>query len=163
MDFNISALKKRNEIIQQLTGIKTTNISISGRAGMGSSVSGALGLTYDYYGNLAFQLNVNGGGGTPGLGWSGALLWTEAASYKDLEGYGGVVGGSFSPGLNIGYDQIFISNNTGSIISLGPGINLPFTAFLEAHGEAGNTWTIWKINLYDFFEDLKFKDTQECN
>lgn len=69
----------------------------------------------------------------------------------------------FAPGLSIGYDQIFISNNTGSIISLGPGINLPFTAFLEAHGEAGNTWTIEKINLYDFFEDLKFQDTQQCN
>ena len=163
MDFNISALKKRNEIIQQLTGIKTTNISISGRAGMGASVSGAIGLTYDYYGNLALQLNINGGGGTPGLGFGGALLWTEAASYKDLEGWGGVVGGSFAPGLSIGYDQIFISNNTGSIISLGPGINLPFTAFLEAHGEAGNTWTIEKINLYDFFEDLKFQDTQQCN
>lgn len=147
MDFNISALKKRNEIIQQLTGIKTTNISISGRAGMGASVSGAIGLTYDYYGNLALQLNINGGGGTPGLGLGGALLWTKAASYKDLEGWGGVVGGAFAPGLNIGYDQIFI---TGGLIGIGICVlnAISSTSALQPHQSENEA-------LIKFMEDLE--------
>ena len=163
IDLNISGMKKYNEIIQKFTGIQTRNISLSGRGAMGVSVSGSFGLTYDPSGNLALQLNVNGGGGLPGLGLGGSLILTEAASYKDLEGWGSVIGASFAPGFSLGYDQLFISNAMGSIISLGPGINLPFTAFMEAHGETGYTWTLYKVNLFEMFENMKFKNTSTCS
>ena len=162
IDTNISTLKKCSETYEQLTGVKTWNISYSRRAAMGLSISEGYGLTFDSMGNIAVQTNINIGAGLPGVGAGISFLYTGAQSYKDLEGWGALIGGSFSPGLSIGLDKLFMDKNTATILGFGPAINLPFTGFLEMHGEIGYTVTPLKWNIYDILESLKFKDTKKC-
>ena len=51
----------------------------------------------------------------------------------------------------------------GHSVSVGKGVNLPWTAFLEAHGEISYTVTLRQFNVYDILESLKFDDVSDCN
>ena len=151
------------EVGEEVTGIKTSNISLSGRVALGGSVSGGIGVTSDNSGNIAFQMTVAGGGGFAGIGGGLSYMFTDAPSYENLEGLGGVTGGSFALGIDLGYDSIFMDSYVGHSVSVGKGVNLPWTAFLEAHGEISYTVTLHQFNVYDILESLKFDDVSDCN
>lgn len=150
------------EVREEVFGVKTNNISLSGRAALGGSISGSIGVTNDYSGNIAFQMTIAGGGGIPGIGIGFSNMFTDAPSYENLEGWSGVTGGSFSPGIDLGYDLIFMDSYVGHSASVGVGVNLPWTAFCEMHGEASYTVTLFHFNVYDVLEFLKFDDVSDC-
>ena len=63
----------------------------------------------------------------------------------------------------VGYDYVVMPNDyVASTFSASVGSNLPTFGCFENHGLYGNTRTTLKVNVYDFLENLKFKDMDEC-
>jgi membrane-associated protease RseP (regulator of RpoE activity) len=162
IDLMISLGKSELELMTKLTGANTINLSASGRAAMGVSVSGAIGFTVDSTGNIAFQGNVSAGGGIPSVGAGLSLMLSDTLSYENLEGWGAIIGGSWGEGVSAGYDLIFMDGEVGHTFSIGSAINLPFTGFLELHGETGYTITFVSWNPFSILENLKFKNINKC-
>ena len=63
----------------------------------------------------------------------------------------------------VGYDYVVMPNDyVASTFSASVGSKLPTFGCFENHGLYGNTRTTLKVNVYDFLENLKFKDMDEC-
>ena len=162
IDNTIDEIKSYSETIEQTTGIKTMGFSpYSGRTEMGISVGYGTSFVFDSMGNLAWQVNANVGGGFFGAGAGKSFMVTNAPSYKDLEGWGGVIGGSITcKYFNMAYDQIFMSEYTGASFYGKIG---EYPLNISMHGEASYTFTIIHINIYKLLDILKFKDVGTCS
>ena len=55
-----------------------------------------------------------------------------------------------------------MDGEVGHTFSIGSAINLPFTGFLELHGETGYTITFVSWNPFSILENLKFKNINKC-
>ena len=165
IDLAILAGKTELALFNELTGIGTANISLSGRSsgGTGSSSSGGIGLTMDISGNYAIQINWNIGAGLPTLGAGYSIMFSNAPSYKNLEGWGAILGDSWGEVKSIGCDLLFMDGYIGYVINDGYAFNSPKFGFIELHGEIGYTETLRKINIFEILESLKSQKIQICS
>ena len=138
----------RTQLIQTWLRFQGGTISqgITGSIGGGVFGSYNLGTTLDGY-NVASQLSLAAGGGTPNLSLiSGYVMYTNAPNVDSLTGRSYQVGGSASAGIAVGIEVVvFNDSETGEMytgIAMSGGVG---TLWAEVHGEVGNTWDIQDI------------------
>ncbi|CDM67295.1 Hypothetical protein CM240_0116 [Clostridium bornimense] len=136
-------------------------LSVSGNAM--ASVKGTLVVTGDTRGNIALQVTGSGGGsiGSPSLNLSilGSPTFTNADNYKNLNGWGAEVGISAQAtpfSIDASYAIIPRSNGKSySGFSIKPGFGVsPLEIGFSEYGEAGFTYTLGVINIYDGTIDI---------
>ena len=90
----------------------------------------------DISGSYAIQINWNIGAGLPTLGAGYSIMFSNAPSYKNLEGWGAILGASWGEVKSIGCDLLFMDGY------IGYAFNSPKFGFIELHGEIGYTETL---------------------
>ena len=162
IDYLILFEKVNNELSYRSTEMKTHGFSLSVSGAYGVSGSKSLGVVKDYNGNIAIQETSTIGGGIPSVGITASIMTSKAPTYENLEGYGGVVGGSVAFNLAVGYDAFFMDKYVAHAVSVGVGYNAPWTGFAEGHGEVSYTKTLKVFNIYEILETLKFREAEGC-
>ena len=123
-------------------------------------VSGMACISFvaDGKGNIGFQKSWAAGGGTPSLTILGRSTGVYfAPNIYALEGLGVNTGPTIGAGpIGVGgeylmaYDLDSGKLYHGGAINTGFGLDMP----IEFHAEAGNTSTIWSVNIVDILESI---------
>lgn len=139
---------------------RTRTVGITGNEAFGISGSYNAGITQDSRGDVALQITISSGAGTPNHSPVGVYyMTTNAPSYEDLNDMGFQCGGSVTiKSITFGGEYCCtLPNKTqsksfgGVLFTASYSTDVPF--WVEGHAEIGRTFSLRLFNIFDVCED----------